>query len=121
MDWIIVLITLILLLAYVFLRRKGQISADQAVAQLKHGAMLIDVRSPAEFSSGHLQGAINMPVQQIESLIADQVKDKNRVILLHCQSGMRSGAARNRLNALGYTQVFNLGSYERAARIINRA
>ncbi len=120
MDWIILAITLVLLIAYIFLRRKGQISADTAVAYLKQGALVIDVRSPEEFSTGHLKGAINMPVQQIESLIGSQVKSKDQVLLLHCQSGMRSGAAKNRLTAMGYTRVYNLGSYDRAAHIIER-
>jgi phage shock protein E len=120
MDWIIAAITLILLLAYAFLRRTGQISAEAAVAHLRNGALVIDVRNPAEYSSGHLKGAINMPVQQIDSLIASQVKDKDQVILLHCQSGMRSGMAKNRLSALGYTRVYNLGSYQRAAHIVGR-
>ena len=120
MDWIIVVITLVLLIAYTFLRRKGQISADAAVAYLKQGAVLIDVRSPAEFTTGHLNGAINLPLPQIDALIGDHVKDKDQVLLLHCQSGMRSGVARNRLSALGYTRAYNLGSYDRAAHIIDR-
>jgi phage shock protein E len=120
MDWIIGVITLVLLVAYVFLRRSGQISAEAAVAHLKNGALLVDLRSPAEFSSGHLDGAINMPMQQLDSLIGGRVKDKDQVILLHCQSGARSGVAKNRLLALGYTRVHNLGSYERAAHIVNR-
>ena len=120
MDWIIVAITLALLLAYVFLRRNGQISADAAAAHLKNGAVLIDVRNPDEFGTGHLNGAINVPLPQIDSLIGSHVKDKDQVILLHCQSGMRSGMAKNRLNSLGYTRVYNLGSYQRAAHIVER-
>lgn len=120
MDWIIIVITLVLLVAYIFLRRKGQISADAAVAHLKHGAILIDVRSPVEFDTGHLKGAINMPLQQIETLIVNQVKDKDQVLLLHCQTGMRSGVAKNKLEALGYSNAFNLGSYDRAAHIVSR-
>ena len=119
MDWIIVAITVILLVAYIFLRRKGQISAETAIAYLKQGAIVIDVRNPAEYSTGHLKGAINIPLPQIDSLIVSEIKDKNQVLLLHCQSGARSGMAKNRLDALGYTRVFNLGSYDRAAHIIN--
>jgi phage shock protein E len=121
MDWIILAITVALLIAYIFLRRKGQISAEQAVAALKQGALLIDVRDPAEYSTGHLNGAINMPLQEIDSLIAVHAKDKDQVLLLHCQSGTRSSMAKNKLNALGYTRAYNLGSYDRAAHIVNRA
>jgi phage shock protein E len=121
MDWIIFAITIALLIAYIFLRRNGQISADQAAAALKQGALLIDVRSPAEYSTGHLQDAINIPVQEIDSLIGTRVTDKDQVLLLHCQSGARSGMAKNRLDALGYTRAYNLGSYDRAAHIVDRA
>lgn len=121
MDWIILSITVVLLIGYLFVRRKGQIPAETAVAYMKQGALLIDVRTPAEYNSGHLQGAINMPLQQLDSLIAARVEDKSQVLLLHCQSGARSSAAKNRLNAMGYTRVYNLGSYSRAAHILERA
>jgi phage shock protein E len=120
MDWIIFTVTLVLLLAYIFLRRKGQITADAAVACLKQGAVLIDVRTPVEFERGHPRNAINIPVEEIEQRIAQRVEDKHRAILLYCQSGTRSSVAKNRLNALGYTQVHNLGSYDRAMHIVER-
>jgi phage shock protein E len=120
MDWILIAVTLALFIAYVFLRRQGQISVEAAAAHLQNGALLIDVRSPAEYAAGHLSPAINLPLPQIESLISTRVHDKNQVLLLHCQSGTRSGVAKNKLNALGYTRVYNLGSYDRAARILNR-
>lgn len=121
MDWIIVAVTVVLLFAYIFLRRKGQISADAAAEHLKRGALVIDVRSPAEYNTGHLQRAINMPLPEIETLIARRVHDKNQVLLLHCQSGTRSGMAKNKLAALGYTNAYNLGSYDRADRIVRGA
>lgn len=120
MDWILLAVTIALFIAYMFLRRKGQISADTAAACLQQGALLIDVRSPAEYATGHLPLAINIPLPQIESLIATHVEDKNHVVLLHCQTGSRSAVAKNKLNALGYTRVYNLGSYDRAARILPR-
>jgi rhodanese-related sulfurtransferase len=47
------------------------------------------------------------------------VRDKNQALLLHCQSGVRSGVARKKLIALGYPNAFNLGSYGRAMQIVN--
>ncbi len=115
--------TLVLILAGIafvvrLLKRMSQISASAAADHLKHGALVIDVRSPAEFSSAHLRQAINMPLPEIEQLIPGQVKDRNQVLLLHCQSGARSGVAKKKLAAVGYTQAYNLGSYDRAARIV---
>ncbi len=118
MNWTIILIALLVLVAPLLLKRMSQISASAAADHLKHGALVIDVRSPGEFNAGHLRQAINMPLDQIETLVPRRVNDKNQVLLLHCQSGARSGAAKTKLVALGYTQAYNLGSYDRAARIV---
>jgi phage shock protein E len=64
---------------------------------LKNGALVIDVRSSAEFNSGHLPKAINIPLEEIEIVLPRRVKDASQVLLLHCQSGMRSGAAKTKL------------------------
>jgi hypothetical protein len=55
---------------------------------------VIDVRSPAEFGAGHLPNAINFPVDEIEAALPLRIKDKNQLLLLHCQSAMRSGVER---------------------------
>lgn len=108
--------------AVVFVMKKaGQISAQDAAAHLKNGALVIDVRSPGEFSSGHLPDALNFPLDEIETVVPRRVKDKNQALLLHCLSGTRSGMAKGRLKRLGYANVFNLGSYHRAKRIVTEA
>lgn len=104
---------------YSIWKRASQISPGRALAYLKDGALVIDVRSSAEFSSGHLPNSINLPLEEIETALPRRVKDKNQVLLLHCQSGMRSGVAKTKLAGLGYANVFNLGSYGRAARIVS--
>lgn len=106
---------------FVLLKRLGQIPAKAARAHLKNGALLIDVRSPGEFNSGHLPSAINLPLDEIAAALPRRVKDKNQVLLLHCLSGRRSGMAKSRLKSLGYTNVFNLGSYHRASHIVAAA
>lgn len=103
------------------LKKAGQISATQALAHLKNGAMLIDVRSPGEFRSGHLPAAINLPLDEIETALPRRINDKNKVLLLHCLSGTRSGIAQRKLKSLGYTNVFNLGSFARARKISDDA
>jgi phage shock protein E len=80
--------------------------------------MVIDVRSPNEYDSGHLIQAYNMPLDRIEVLVAGTVRDKNKVLLLHCASGVRSNMAKRKLLDLGYKNVFNLGSYSRAEKIV---
>ncbi len=119
--WIPILI-LAAMAAVVFIMKKaGQISAKDSAAHLKNGALVVDVRSPGEFNSGHLPAAINLPLDEIEDALPRRVKDKNRVLLLHCLSGTRSGMAKGRLKRLGYANVFNLGSFARAKKICEDA
>ena len=107
--------------AFFLLKRSGQISSKDAEALLRNGALVIDVRSAGEYSSGHLPRAINLPLDDIEVSLPRRVRDKNQALLLHCQSGMRSGVAKKKLKALGYANAFNLGSYGRAAQIVDGA
>ncbi len=120
-NWIPLLIVAAVLAIVFMLKKAGQVPAQDALDHLKHGALVIDVRSPGEFSSGHLARAINLPLDEIETALPERVKDKNQVLLLHCASGMRSGLARQKLRAMGYTNVFNLGSYGRAESILRQA
>ncbi len=117
-NWTPVLIFAGVVIVFILLKRSGQISAKTALAHLKNGALVIDVRSLAEFNSGHLSAAINLPLDEIETALPGRVKDKNQVLLLHCQSGMRSGLAKNKLKSLGYANAFNLGSLARARKIV---
>ncbi len=118
MNWSSVLLVVVVVALFIWFRRAGQIPFKAAVEHLKHGALVIDVRSAAEYIAGHLPNAVNMPLSEIEELVPRKVKDKEHVLLLHCQSGMRSGVARKKLLAMGYQHSYNLGSYNRAAQII---
>jgi phage shock protein E len=121
MDWAIVAVVAIFAVAYIFLRRSGQIAAKDAEAYLKSGAIVVDVRTPAEFKASHIPGAINIPLDQIESSVPSRLPDRTQPILLHCQAGTRSAAAKKTLNAMGYIKAFNLGSYTRAARLVKES
>jgi len=77
------------------------------------------VRTAGEFVAGHLPIAVNLPLSEIETNLARRVKDKNQVLLLHCQTGARSGAAKKKLIALGCPNTYNMGSYARAERIVS--
>jgi phage shock protein E len=90
----------------------------RALAQA--GAKVIDVRTPGEFRSGHVAGAVNIPVDQIGERISEVTTNKNETLLLHCQSGGRSAAAKRDLEALGYKNVVNLGSLANAREVTGR-
>ena len=125
MNWnsngLIFLIFAVIAIAFFLFKTAGQMSAKDALAHLKQGALVIDVRSPGEFASGHLARAINIPLDQIEAAVPKRVQDKNQVMLLHCASGVRSGMAKSKLRAMGYANSFNLGSYGRAESIVNQS
>jgi len=120
MNWTTTLIIAAVVAVVFMLKTAGQISAKDALAHLKNGALVIDVRIPGEFNSGHLSAALNLPLDEIETALPRRVPDKNQVLLLHCQSGMRSGMAKKKLNGLGYANAFNLGSYGRAESILKQ-
>ena len=69
---------------------------------------LIDVRSNQEYEEGHLDGAINISMYNIEKEISNYVKNKNDLIILYCSSGGRSREAKRILENLGYEEVYNL-------------
>ena len=69
---------------------------------------LIDVRSGQEYEEGHLNGAINIPLFNIEKEIGNVVRNKNDIIILYCSSGNRSKEAKKILENMGYQEVYNL-------------
>ena len=79
---------------------------------------IIDVRTPEEFSNGHLEESINYEWQEIALKIRDI--DKNKKIYLYCRSGNRSQKATNILVDLGYNDVINLGSLDEAAAFLDK-
>jgi phage shock protein E len=75
-------------------------------ALVKNGATIVDVRTADEFSFGHIENAINIPLDQIESGVAG-IEDKNALVILCCASGSRSAYALSLLKAEGYAHVYN--------------
>lgn len=69
---------------------------------------LIDVRSGQEYEEGHLDGALNIPLYNIEKDIEKNIENKENIIILYCSSGSRSKKAKEILERLGYSEVYNL-------------
>jgi len=90
---------------------------DENIARqlLVDDALLIDVRGRDEFDSGHIDNAINIPLDELEKRI-DQLK--TCTVLIYCRSGARSQIATQRLKEFGLTQVYDLGEYNRAQSIV---
>lgn len=71
-------------------------------------AVVVDLREPAEFAAGHVGGAKNVPLGQLESKLAGTVKNKALPLILVCQTGARSGRAVAIAKKLGYEQAQSL-------------
>jgi rhodanese-related sulfurtransferase len=71
--------------------------------------VVIDVCEPGEFAAGHVGGARNIPLGELESKLAGAVKNKALPVILVCQSGARSGRAVAIAKKLGYEQAQSLG------------
>lgn len=85
----------------------------EAWKKINNGALLIDVRTPAEFAEGHLQGAVNVPYEDIVDWVAQQQDiTLDRDIVLYCRSGNRSGKAEAWLQNHDYQNAFNAGGYK---------
>ena len=85
-----------------------QLSAAEAVDLMRQGAILLDVRSQAEFDSGHILDARHVPQDQLASSSETLKKFKDKVVIACCESGMRSGASVRVLQSQGFTKVVNL-------------
>lgn len=79
-------------------------------ALLDGKALVVDVRTPGEFASGHHPRAVNIPVDEVDSRIAE-FGDKAKPVVVYCQSGNRSGRAKRMLEAAGFTSVTNAGGF----------
>lgn len=91
-----------------FLGGKGDVSSADAHALVKSGAKLVDVRTPEEFQGGHLEGAVNVPVDELETRLSELGPKENKLVV-YCRSGMRSARAAEVLRKAGH-EVFDLGS-----------
>ncbi|MEZ4799527.1 MAG: rhodanese-like domain-containing protein [Flavobacteriales bacterium] len=78
-------------------------------ALIAQGAKVIDVRTPGEFASGHIKGAVNIPLDQVGSKMKSL--DKSKTYVMCCRSGMRSGNATRIMKSAGFEKVYNGGSW----------
>lgn len=93
------------------------VTVEEAKKMIEEDVFVLDVRTPGEFNSSHIEGATLIPVTNSagSNLSPDQLLEarinevpKNRKILVYCRTGRRSAAASKILVAAGYTQVYNM-------------
>lgn len=90
--------------------RFKQVHVDEVRGLVESGAYIVDVREENEYAAGHLNGAHNIPLSQLEERMNEIPKDVP--VYLHCRSSQRSYYAVCRLQSYGYTNVTNIsGSF----------
>ena len=88
----------------------GGLNANGAVQLInREKAVVVDVCEASEFAAGHITGAKNVPLGELEAKLPAVVKNKTLPLILVCASGMRSGRAVAIAQKLGYTQAQSLG------------
>jgi phage shock protein E len=90
----------------------------EVLAAIQMGALLVDVRTPAEFAAGHAPGSINIPLNGIPQRLSE-FKTHNQIIVF-CQTGNRSGQAKTILNRSGISSVINGGSWTAINRLLHK-
>lgn len=91
---------------------RQRISATQAYENLKKDPSIIvlDVRTRQEFEGdGHIENALNLSVELVQSKVSQILNDKDATIYVVCYSGSRSAMAVSILKSLGYSNVYDLG------------
>jgi rhodanese-related sulfurtransferase len=91
---------------------------QQLIGAIKEGALLVDVRSAAEFASGSVKGAVNIPLDSIQNQLSKFKNKKN--IVVFCLSGGRSSQAKSILERNGFTNVINGGGWKNVNQFVNK-
>ena len=94
----------------IFFLKKIFFDSTDYKAMINSGGIIIDVRSKAEFYTGHIENLLNIPLGDLSSE-SDYLKDKDQAIITCCASGIRSAGAQKLLSAKGYTNVVNGGGW----------
>jgi rhodanese-related sulfurtransferase len=79
-----------------------------SLIQAKKAPVILDVRTPKEFASGHIQGAVNIPVTEVQKRLPELQKYRNREIVVHCEGGGRAAKAEKILRHNGFSDVVDL-------------
>ncbi|MEG2307842.1 rhodanese-like domain-containing protein [Chryseobacterium sp.] len=95
----------------------GQQDNSQLKEVLADNAYLVDVRTPSEFASGSVKGAVNIPLDKISGQLSKFKGKKN--IVVFCRSGNRSSQAKSILEKNGFQNVVNGGTWQNVNSLIS--
>ena len=78
----------------------------------EEGYLLLDVRTTEEYANGHIPGAICIPNETISTIQLKELPDLEQTILVYCRSGNRSRQAADKLVAIGYQNIIEIGGIQ---------
>lgn len=87
---------------------KKSANKKKIAAAIASGAVILDVRTAAEYSGGHIEGALNIPLDALGKKLG-KIGGKDTAVVVYCASGSRSSAAAGILRNAGFTGVLNAG------------
>jgi phage shock protein E len=96
-------------------------AADATEDNAGKRSIVIDVRTEAEWATGHLDGAVLIPYERIGDEISKASLNKDENIYLYCRTGRRSGIALETLKKAGFENLINLETVEKASKVLNKA
>ena len=88
------------------------ISAQTAHQMQQEGAVLIDVRSAEEHEEKAIKGSVSIPLDELEERLPEEYPDLGQVLIFYCSKGIRSQTAVERSRALGYVEIYSMGSID---------
>lgn len=106
----VLLVSAIVLCAVACTSATPSAEITQAQQSVTAGGLLLDVRTPEEFAAGHLEGAVNVPVQELELRWGELGVAPEREVVVYCRSGARSARAKAILKQKGIERVYDLGA-----------
>lgn len=109
-SWIVTVVAAGLALFLIGAGGGDTISGAEAQALVKKGALLLDVRTPEEFSAKHVDGAVNIPVDELGARLKELEGKKDGDVVVYCHSGRRSAMAKTLLTQKGFKKVHDLGA-----------
>jgi rhodanese-related sulfurtransferase len=86
----------------------GSISSQDLIRFMNQGALVLDIRKPEEFAAGHVNGAKQLPSDQILTAGETFKRFKEKPVIVYCDSGSLAAAAVRQLNLQGFTKAFSL-------------
>jgi rhodanese-related sulfurtransferase len=84
------------------------ISSQELIRLMNQGALVLDIRKPEEFAQGHVNGAKQLPSDQILTAGDNYKRFKEKPVVVYCESGSLAAAAVRQLNRQGFTKAFSL-------------